>query len=55
MATKASEYKATAALFGLTTPLYQKAMANCAERAHGRSMSHHARFLLLQINAGSRS
>jgi hypothetical protein len=55
MATKASEYKATAALFDLTTPLFKKAIANRAERAHGRSMSHHARFQLLQIDAGSRS
>jgi hypothetical protein len=36
MATKASKYKATAALFGLTTPVYKKAIANRAERAHGR-------------------
>jgi hypothetical protein len=55
MATKASKYKATAALFGLTTPLYKKAIANRAERAHGPTMSHHARFQLLQIHAGSRS
>jgi hypothetical protein len=50
-----AKYKAIAALFDRTTPLYQKAMANRVERAHGRSMSHHARFQLLQIHAGRRS
>jgi hypothetical protein len=49
------EYKATAALFGRTPPLYKKAIANFAERAHGWPMSHYARFPLLQIHAGSRS
>jgi hypothetical protein len=49
------KYKAIAALFDRMTPLYEKAMANLAERAHGPPMSHHARFQLLQIHAGSRS
>jgi hypothetical protein len=55
MATKAVEYKATAGLFDLMRPFCEKAMANRAERAHGRFMSHHVRFQLLQIHAGSRS
>jgi hypothetical protein len=55
MATKASEYKATAAFFGLTTLLYKKAIANRTERAQGRLMSEHSRFQLLPIDAGSRS
>jgi hypothetical protein len=55
MATKASKYKATAALFGLTAPLSKKAIANRAERAHGRFMSEHSRFQLLQNYAGRRS
>jgi hypothetical protein len=50
-----AEYKAIAALFDRMTPLYEKAMANRAERAHGPAMSHHPRFQLLQIHAGSRS
>jgi hypothetical protein len=50
-----AKYKAIAALFERMTPLYEKAMANFAERAHGRSMSDHARFQPLQIHAGSRS
>src|SRR5471030_1453941 len=36
MATKPTEIKATAALFGLITPIREKAIANWAERAHGR-------------------
>jgi hypothetical protein len=55
MATKAAQYKATPGLFGLIAPIGEKAMANRAERAHGQSMSETARFLLLQIDAGSRS
>jgi hypothetical protein len=50
-----AKYKAIAALFDRMTPPCQKAMANRAERAHGLSMSHHARFQLLQIDAGRRS
>jgi hypothetical protein len=49
-----AKYKAIAALFDWMTPLYEKAVANRAERAHGRLMSLHARFQLLQIHAGSR-
>jgi hypothetical protein len=55
MATKAVEYKATADLFERMSRFGEKAMANWAERAHGRLMSEHARFQLLQIHAGSRS
>jgi hypothetical protein len=55
MATKAVEYKATADLFNRMRPFSEKAMANCAERAHGQLMSEHSRFQLLQIHAGSRS
>jgi hypothetical protein len=51
----AAEYKAKAALFGRITPPEQKAIANRAERAHGKVMSKTAGFPVLPIDAGCRS